>query len=184
MREEILDAAERMVQDRGFNAVSFQQIADEVGLKKPSIFHHFKNKAALALALVQRCQSKYGPFYGEIIEQQSGAPEKLRAVALSYAKDLLENRLCLLAALGNGSSSLPELAQEELRISANATIDRFSKIFKQGRKDQSLVFGGEPEAAATAFLAMLQGLQVLARTKQQSDVFEKAVESYISALRP
>ena len=30
MREQLLDAAEKMVQERGLNAVSFQQLADAV----------------------------------------------------------------------------------------------------------------------------------------------------------
>ena len=46
-----------MVQDRGLNAVSFQDLADAVGLRKPSVFHHFKNKeelyASLSLRILQ-----------------------------------------------------------------------------------------------------------------------------------
>ena len=38
-----------MVQDRGLNAVSFQDLADAVGLRKPSVFHHFRNKEELTL---------------------------------------------------------------------------------------------------------------------------------------
>ena len=54
MRETILDAAQALVQDRGLNAVSFQDLADAVGLKKPSLFHHFRSKDALAAALMER----------------------------------------------------------------------------------------------------------------------------------
>ena len=86
MRERVLEAAERMAQERGLSAVSFQQLADEVGLSKPSVFHHFANKEALAKALVERCQTKYGAQYGEVIDADRTAPEKLGASPRSSSK--------------------------------------------------------------------------------------------------
>ena len=68
MREQILDAAEQLVQTRGLSAVSFQELADAVGLRKPSLFHHIKNKDELGRLLIQRCGTKHGPRYVAVIE--------------------------------------------------------------------------------------------------------------------
>ena len=38
---QILDAAQRMVQTRGYNGFSYADISDEVGLRKASIHHYF-----------------------------------------------------------------------------------------------------------------------------------------------
>ena len=38
MKEKILDAAEKMVQDRGLNAVSFRDLAEAVGAKQGNDF--------------------------------------------------------------------------------------------------------------------------------------------------
>ncbi|MFB3429638.1 MAG: TetR/AcrR family transcriptional regulator [Phycisphaerales bacterium] len=182
MREQILDAAEEMVQERGLAAVSFQQLADAVGLSKASVFHHFPNKEAVAAALVDRCQTKYGAEYGSVIEADLAAPEKLRRIAGIFERGLKENRLCLLNSLGQSVSTLSESVQADLKLSASRAIDRYAKVFEQGLREGSLSFEGEPADAAAAFLALLEGLQVLARAKRDQPMYMNAAMSYIASI--
>lgn len=182
MRNELLDAAERLVQDRGLTAVSFQNLADEVGLRKPSVFHHFPTKAALASALVDRCQSKYGPEYAAIADSDLPAPDKLRAVARHFEFGLRDERLCLLGSLGHAVASLAPEVQDELRTAIESSIRRFSVIFEQGRAEGSLCFEGKPRDAAAALLAMLQGLQILARAHGNAKLFRAGAAAYVESL--
>lgn len=54
--ERILDVAQELVQTGSYNAFSFNHIAERVGIRKPSVLHHFTNKAALVIAVVERYQ--------------------------------------------------------------------------------------------------------------------------------
>jgi TetR/AcrR family transcriptional repressor of nem operon len=54
MREKILNSAQRLVQTRSFHGFSFQDIADEVGIRKASLYHYFDSKDAVGLAVLQR----------------------------------------------------------------------------------------------------------------------------------
>ncbi|MBF0281568.1 MAG: TetR/AcrR family transcriptional regulator [Zetaproteobacteria bacterium] len=55
--QNILNAAEALFSNQGFDATSIKQIADQAGLSKSSIFHYFSNKDALYLAVIKRsCQ--------------------------------------------------------------------------------------------------------------------------------
>lgn len=182
MREKLLDAAESLVQSRGLNAVTFQEIADAVGLRKPSVFHHIKNKEELALLLIDRCSTKHGPQYVSVIEKDVSAPEKLRQVARIFQDGLKNERPCLLAALGGGKESLSATASDELQKTAEGAIGRFAMIFAQGRKEGSLAFEGTPEHAAMGFFAMLQGLQTLCRAKGDIRAFKKAAATYIDSI--
>ena len=84
MREEILQAAEQMVQDRGLEAVSFQQLADAVGLSKATVFHHFRSKDVLTSALIERCHSTDYEQYTQVLQRKKTAPKKLRRIAKIY----------------------------------------------------------------------------------------------------
>src|SRR4029079_6627672 len=53
-KEKILDAAQDLIQTRSFHGFSFQDIADRVGVRKPSLYHYFDSKDAIALAVLER----------------------------------------------------------------------------------------------------------------------------------
>ncbi|MEM6506403.1 MAG: TetR/AcrR family transcriptional regulator [Planctomycetota bacterium] len=182
MQERILDAAEKMVQERGLSAVSFQQLADAVGLSKPSVFHHYPNKEALASALVSRCQTKYGREYGEVIDAQTDAPDKLRKIAKIFEQGLIDDRLCLLNSLGQSVATLTPAVQDDLRLSVSQSIDRYARVFEQGIREGTLKFDGSAEDAAAGFLALVEGLQVLSRAKRDFKLFKRATDSYINSI--
>jgi AcrR family transcriptional regulator len=53
-RERILDEARSLFLERGFAATSMQEIADAVGMTKPALYYHFKDKQDLLLAVLGR----------------------------------------------------------------------------------------------------------------------------------
>jgi TetR/AcrR family transcriptional repressor of nem operon len=53
-REKLLDVAEKLINDRGFAATSIDQVLEGVGVTKGAFFHHFRSKADLAHALIER----------------------------------------------------------------------------------------------------------------------------------
>lgn len=182
MRENLLDTAEKMIQERGLNAVSFQHLADAVGLRKPSVFHHFKNKEALVEALIERCRSSYRQRYEGVIDSDGRAPEKLTALGEIFSQSNDQGRMCMLGSLSVSSSSLSKTNRTKLGRAANETIRIFAEVFKQGRDEGSLEFVGQEEDAATSFLAMLQGLQAISRATGDKKSLLKAVASYVASL--
>ena len=183
MRETVLDAAQELVQDRGLNGVSFQDIADKVGLKKPSLFHHFRSKDELALALMERCRTSYGERYAEVLSKDElSEPDRLKEIAQLFDEGLRTQHLCLLGALSNDSGAFSDELKTELGETATGSIERYAALFKAGRKSGTLEFEGTSKEAASAFLAMLQGLQLLARAKGDSALLYPAALSYIDSI--
>jgi AcrR family transcriptional regulator len=80
-REEILDAAQRLLSQGGPDAIRLQDIANDVGIAHPTILHHFGSRNGLIEALDARAihaltddvarilQSDKGPPAGELIER-------------------------------------------------------------------------------------------------------------------
>jgi TetR/AcrR family transcriptional regulator len=67
--ERVLDAAEDLFAEKGYDATSLGDVADEVGIRSPSLYNHFKNKEALYSAVVERLLVK---FNGPLIEMIKG----------------------------------------------------------------------------------------------------------------
>lgn len=182
MKEKLLDVAEDLVVERGLNAVSFQHLADAVGIQKPSVFHHFKSKEALSLALVERCQISYGQMYAEIIHGEGDAPAKLRALGEVFYNSLVHGRVCMASVLSSEVASLTGAARAELKITIQSIVERFALVFEQGVDEGSLSYQGDSKDAARAYLAMLQGLQMIARTADDPEILRQGVESHIGTI--
>lgn len=53
-RDKILDCAEQLFARRGFAGIGLAEVAEQVGLSKSSLFHHFASKAQLYAAVMAR----------------------------------------------------------------------------------------------------------------------------------
>ena len=53
-RERVLDAASELVLKHGFIATTVERVVSSTGLTKGAFFHHFRSKADLVLAMVER----------------------------------------------------------------------------------------------------------------------------------
>jgi TetR/AcrR family transcriptional regulator, transcriptional repressor for nem operon len=51
-REEILYVTRNLIQTRSYLGFSFQDVADRVGIRKPSLYHHFPTKEALGVEVL------------------------------------------------------------------------------------------------------------------------------------
>src|ERR1700759_5549487 len=59
-REEILDEATRLFAERGYEGTSMADLAETVGLRKASLFHHFASKELLYAAVLERLVDEVG----------------------------------------------------------------------------------------------------------------------------
>jgi TetR/AcrR family transcriptional regulator, transcriptional repressor for nem operon len=53
-REKLLDAAQGLIFDHGFSATSVDRVIERAGVTKGAFFHHFRSKAELGRAVMQR----------------------------------------------------------------------------------------------------------------------------------
>jgi TetR/AcrR family acrAB operon transcriptional repressor len=89
-RNRILDAAESLFAERGFDRTSFVDISERSGISRGSIPWHFKNKAGLLTAVVQRALERAaGP------DQYESLPS-ISEVFADYAKWVREGNSALL----------------------------------------------------------------------------------------
>ncbi|MFJ8822735.1 TetR/AcrR family transcriptional regulator [Streptomyces sp. NPDC102467] len=94
LKEEIVRAAARMLTESGRERdLSLRAVAREVGISAPSIYLHFKDRAALVATVTQRA---YGRLASELRdawtdEREAGPYNALRALAQRYCAFALDN---------------------------------------------------------------------------------------------
>src|SRR6516162_6814785 len=59
-REDILVAARRLLEERGFHGLRLEDIADAAGVSRQAIYMHYKSKTGLLLAVVDRADRDEG----------------------------------------------------------------------------------------------------------------------------
>ena len=166
-RERILDAAQSLIQRQGVNGMSFQDISDIVGIRKPSIHHHFASKDELVETLLSRYRQQFETTLDAILTADGDAQSRLVRYMAVFEQTLNsgdEDLSCLCGMLAAEVFSLSETAAESVSgfLCDNARF--LQQLLTEGRHDGSLSFDGEPEAAASMILATLQGGLLVARS--------------------
>lgn len=91
IRPDILDAATRMFSRRGFHGTSMQHIADELGIKKGSLYHHVRGKEDLLYAVHERPLQKLIEGAVTVLSTSGSPTEKLRGVLAVNARVVAED---------------------------------------------------------------------------------------------
>ena len=68
-RERILSAAESLILKKGYSGMSIDDLLTATGLTKGAFFHHFKNKAELAQAVLERYAANDMALFEEFSER-------------------------------------------------------------------------------------------------------------------
>lgn len=168
----ILDSAERMARQGGYNSFSFREIATEIGIKSASVHYHFANKEVLGAALAQRYTDRFLAGLGEATAERPD--EMLRRYAASYRRALIEDgQMCLCGMFGAEIGDLPDTVARQTRAFFERNIQWLGRVFQaKGLKPDD----AETEAACT--IAALEGAMILSRSLQDDALFDRITAGY------
>ena len=177
MSDTLLDVAEANVRTRGYNAISFRDLADQLGIKSASVHYHFRKKEDLGKALIQR----YSQDFFEALNSQMGGSDKpqdrISKFRLAYRNALTgSDAICLCGMLGAESGGLPEAVTEEVQLVFQMNIDWLVDALPQS---WSMV---ERTNRAKQILANLQGAMMLSVAMNDPDLFDQATKHLITDL--
>ncbi|MFZ6870895.1 TetR/AcrR family transcriptional regulator [Undibacterium sp. Di27W] len=164
MAERILDTAQALIQQQGYNGFSYDDVAKLVGIKKPSIHHHFAKKEELVTVLVQRYTHRFRSELLAIEGQHASPMERLAAYAAVFEQTFnRDRRLCVCGMLGAESDSLPESAADEVARFFKVNLDWLTQIISDAQSAGMIKKSCAAESLAQAYLSALEGAMVLGR---------------------
>ena len=92
MRSTLIDVATGQVRRLGYSAFSYADLAAAVGIRKPSIHHHFPAKEDLGVAIVAAYTEHFSEQLARIDAKTGDMIERLRAYARLYREGLEARR--------------------------------------------------------------------------------------------
>lgn len=189
-RELILDAAEALLQDRGFNAFSYHHISRQLGIKNAAIHYHFPSKADLGTALIRRCRERFHNYTRTLEREGTDPVSKLEcyfAIPASYLQN--GHKICPLGVLEAEFNAIPESMQLESQLLDKETRDWLARVLDEGRSLGVLRFEGPAGEKVLLLVAALQGVLQIARVagsqvfavtvkqiKRELGIFERAIK--------
>ncbi|HKH90732.1 MAG TPA: TetR/AcrR family transcriptional regulator [Gemmatimonadaceae bacterium] len=173
--DQLLDVAQELAQTRGYNAFSYRDLAERVGIRSASVHHHFPAKGDLGRALVARYRDRFSDALRGIGAAGGGASAKLAAYVELFRSTYEQGgRLCLGGMFAADLPTLPPEVQEQVRGFYADNEAWLTRILDAGRRASELDFEGSPRDAAAALLDGLEGALLAARAHGSAARFTRA----------
>ena len=176
-RTAILDLAEQLVRGRSFNAFSFQDLADGVGIKKASVHYHFATKEDLGLALVARFREGIVAWANQLNGKGASPVDKLDAYFRIQTRILdTDGMICVFGSLGAELNALPDRLREAYIELLEQQQSWLTHILKRGQEVGFLAKDHTPEEQAALIQSALMGALQMARASGRPERFHAVVE--------
>jgi TetR/AcrR family acrAB operon transcriptional repressor len=162
-RHALLDAAEAVFEQRGVAGTSLQEVAEAAGLTRGAVYWHFRDKADLYNAMMDRAvlpfeQQWLVPAADDAADPMARLRELLLDILGQIASD---ERLQRVVAISTQKveyvGELDAIRERHLRVRAQAQ-KRFERLLRQAAAAGQLAPGVAPKTTAQALHALVDGL--------------------------
>lgn len=152
LREALLDAAFRRVDEGGAEALNIRELAREIGVSSAAPFRHFADKQALLRAVAARAASDFGRALDQASERCTDALTQFRAMTVAYVRFAAEHPALF--------DLIHEHESESTRFLGQVNDERRQKLIALIIEGQNagLIPEADPELIALTNEALTHGL--------------------------
>lgn len=176
-RTQIMQAAQKALQQDGTHGFSFRTLADEIGIKSASIHYHFANKDALFLALATQYREDFIQELATITSRVNTLEHAIDQFTLIFQTVLKEELFCLCGMLAADITHLDDPVARELQ--------KFFVLSERWLEQQYLYFDHQSPLSAADFakgvMSAMEGALLLDRANPDTDHIG-SVKTLITAL--
>lgn len=183
-KDRILDSALTLFAEKGYDGVGVDLIAENAGLKGPSIYKHFKGKEEILDVLVERVESYYEMNFGSEMHPgkiPSSMDElidiSLQRIRFTLHDETIKKTRRILTMEQFRSHRIAKLAT---RHNLEGIQAMYRKIF-QGMMDAGAIRREDPEMLSMAFSAPITLLiQMCDREPEREQEAVEQIEAYLN----
>ncbi|MBI3793160.1 MAG: TetR/AcrR family transcriptional regulator [Nitrospinae bacterium] len=190
-KEKIVSFATQLIETKGYNGFSYQDIADELGIKKASIHYHFPSKEDLGIAVFEAFMKGVHEHIAQIDFESLTAAEKLAGYFQYHAEvTLVKNHdasdcshISCIGALTSEWNNLPEKMREQIDNFNNWHVGFVASIISDGVAKKEFCHVGSVEGQALLIIAATKGALLLSREKTSIEIYNQITRQLIEGLK-
>ncbi|MEM7479672.1 MAG: TetR/AcrR family transcriptional regulator [Acidobacteriota bacterium] len=182
----ILESARTLIQTRGVNGMSYEDVSAAVGIRKASIHYHFASKADLVEAVIDRYAERFDEAVVRIMASEAPGAHRLRAFTGLFRQTLEagDGSICLCGMLAAEISTLDTASRERVRGFFERGAQALASILRTGGEDGSLRPSEDPEGSGLMLFSALEGVLLAARIDGRAERFDELVEPLLDLMKP
>jgi AcrR family transcriptional regulator len=156
-RGEVLDAAARVFHEKGYEATSIQDIADEVGILKGSMYYYISSKEDVLFEMLQEVHEAALATVLEAVEEDGDPLQKLRAFVSTLARFNADNTVRM-GILLHDFRSLSEPRQKAIVKERDQYDKVLRKLITDGQAQDLICPDVDPKITALAVMGMINSI--------------------------
>jgi AcrR family transcriptional regulator len=156
-RSALLEAAARGLSRYGYGHLRLEEVAREAGYTRGALYHQFKDKADLALAVIDWVDENWMAEVGEPAKREPDPVSELMALARGHAVFCRRDVARVVMALRVEFSGNDHPVGREIQRIYETGIKRVARLVTAGRRDGSIPPGPPAGTVAQAFMGALEG---------------------------
>jgi AcrR family transcriptional regulator len=156
-RSALLESAARGLSRYGYGNLVLEEVAREAGYTRGALYHQFKDKEDLALAVLQWVDETWWREVGEPAQLAPDPVAELIALARGHAVFCRRDVARVVMALRVEFSGQDHPMGREIKRVSKTLVERCVRLINAGRRDGSIPPGPPARAVALAFWGALEG---------------------------
>ena len=156
-RNALLESAARGLSRYGYGNLVLEHVAGDAGYTRGALYHQFKDKEDLALAVIGWVNENWLRDVGEPARREPGPVAELIALARGHAVFCRRDIARVVMALRVEFSGQDHPVGREVERISETGVKRVARLIEAGRKDGSIPPGPPARAVAFAFFGALEG---------------------------
>ncbi len=128
-REAIIAIASRLFQERGYHATGLEEVARELGVTRPALYHYFRSKQQILYEIHRTAQARLVAAGEDIKAREKDPLEALRGLIYNHVMTITDNAE-FVAVLYQDESALGTRRRNEIRQTRTRYTAEFARVYE------------------------------------------------------
>ena len=156
-RSALLESGARGLSRYGYGNLTLDWVAREAGYTRGALYHQFRDKEELALAVLDWVDQTWREEVGPLVDQESDPVDALIALARGHAVFCRRDVARVAMALRMEFSGQDHPIGRHLELIAEGLVKRCTRLIRAGRRAGTIPAGPPARLVALAFVGAMEG---------------------------